>query len=181
MANINWDNLEEQMGSKYKSFAEEGKHTVKCVDVEIKTTSTGSVVEKFIFAEGEDCQYPTADHWISKKNDNFRAYHQKNLLVALGASEANARLAVEKAESKDDFDYAVKAYETAFKSLLKKEPLVEIEVYTARANNGKEYARAEFTNKSVAMPHDNASSNNSNSAASVIDGGEEIDLSEIPF
>lgn len=175
MASINWDNLEEQMGSKYKPYAEDGKYSVKCVDVEIKTTSTGSVVEKFIFEEDEKAQFPTADHWISKKNDNFRAYHQKNLLVALGASEANARLAVEKAEAKDDFDYAVKAYETAFKALLKKEPTVEIEVYT-EPRNGKEYARAEFTDRSVAMPHGNDTKKET--AAST---EEEVDLSDIPF
>lgn len=174
---INWDNLEEQMGSKYKPYAEDGKYSVKCVDVEIKTTSTGSVVEKFIFAEDANVQFPTADHWISKKNDNFRAYHQKNLLVVLGASEANARLAVEKAEAKDDFDYAVKAYEAAFKALLKKEPTVEIEVYT-QAHNGKEYARAEFTDRKVAMPHDDAKKP---AAGSAIDDDEQIDLSDLPF
>lgn len=177
MATIDWDNLEEQMGSKYKPFAEDGKYTVKCVDVDIKETSTGSVVEKFIFEEDANVQFPTADHWISKKNDNFRAYHQKNLLVALGASEANARLAVEKAEAKD-FDYAVKAYETAFKALLKKEPTIEIEVYT-QAHNGKEYARAEFTDRTVAMPHDDAKK--SSGSVTVSDDGEEIDLSSIPF
>ena len=175
MANINWDNLEEQMGSKYKPYAEDGKYSVKCVDVEIKTTSTGSVVEKFIFEEDDKVQFPTADHWISKKNDNFRAYHQKNLLVALGASEANARLAVEKAEAKDDFDYAVKAYETAFKALLKKEPTVEIEVYT-EPRNGKEYARAEFTDRSVAMPHGNDTKKEATASTE-----EEVDLSDIPF
>ncbi len=175
---INWDNLEEEMGSKYKPYAEDGKYTVKCVDVEVKETSTGSVVEKFIFAEDANVQFPTADHWISKKNPNFRAYHQKNLLVVLGASEANARLAVEKAEAKDDFDYAVKAYETAFKALLKKEPTIEIEVYT-QVNNGKEYARAEFTDRKVAMPHDDAKK--PSGSASVVDDGEEVDLSDIPF
>lgn len=175
---INWDNLEEEMGSKYKPFAEDGKYTVKCVDIDIKTTSTGSVVEKFIFEEDANVQFPTADHWISKKNPNFRAYHQKNLLVVLGASESNARLAVEKAEAKDDFDYAVKAYEAAFKALLKKEPTIEIEVYT-QAHNGKEYARAEFTDRKVAMPHDNAQK--PAGAVTVADDGEEVDLSDIPF
>ena len=126
MPNIDWENLQNEMGGKYKDYAPEGKYKVKCIGVEIKEVgSNGSVVEKFQFEEG-DYKYPTADHWISRKNDNFRAWHQKNLLVALGASESNAKLAVEKAEAKD-FDYAVKAYETAFNALLKKEPEVEIE------------------------------------------------------
>ena len=177
---INWDNLEEQMGNKYKSFADDGKYSVKCVDVEFKKTSTGSIAQKFIFEEGKDVQYPTADHWLSKKNDNFRAYHQKNLFVLLGASEANARQVVEKAEEKGDYDYAAKVYEASFKNLLKKNPEVEIEVYRqVNESNGKEYARAEFTDRSVAMPH--GDSKKTGSTASVAEEGEEIDLSDIPF
>ena len=171
MPNIDWENLQNEMGGKYKDYAPEGKYKVKCIGVEIKEVgSNGSVVEKFQFEEG-DYKYPTADHWISRKNDNFRAWHQKNLLVALGASESNAKLAVEKAEAKD-FDYAVKAYETAFNALLKKEPEVEIEVF----QDGK-YSRSEFTDRSVAMPHGETEKKSDN----VIDESEEIDLSEIPF
>lgn len=172
MPNIDWDKIESEMGGKYKDYAPEGTHKVKCIGVEIKEVgSNGSVVEKFQFEEDGKYQYPTADHWISRKNDNFRAYHQKNLLVALGASENNAKLAVEKAEAKD-FDYAVKAYETAFNALLKKAPEVEIEVY----QDGK-YARAEFTDRSVAMPH----GDNNKTSSSDAGEEEEIDLSDIPF
>lgn len=174
MPNIDWDNIESEMGGKYKDYAKNGTYTVKCIGVEIKEVgSNGSVVEKFQFEETNKEKFPTADHWISRKNDNFRAYHQKNLLVALGASEANARLAVEKAEAKD-FDYAVKAYETAFTALLKKKPEVEIEVF----QDGK-YSRAEFTDRSVAMPH--GDSDKGASASETLDDGEEIDLSDIPF
>lgn len=168
MANIDWDDIESKYGKTH--YATEGKYTVKCVDVEVKQVgSKGSVIEKFIFEESDGLKYPTADHWISKNNDNFRAHHQKALMVLLGASEANARLAVEKAEAKD-FDYAVKAYEAAFKALLKKEPEVEIEVFP-----DGDYSSAEFTDRSVAMPHDNAKKSSSS------DNEEEIDLSEIPF
>lgn len=170
MPNIDWENLENEMGGKYKDYAPEGTYKVKCIGVEVKEVgSNGSVVEKFQFEEG-DYQYPTADHWISRKNDNFRIYHQKNLLVALGASESNAKLAVEKAEAKD-FDYAVKAYEAAFKALLAKKPTVEIEVFA----DGK-YSRAEFTDRSVAMPH-----GESESKPATESDDEEIDLSELPF
>lgn len=169
---IDWDSIESEMGGKYKNYADEGKYTVKCIGVEIKEVGTnGSVVEKFQFEETPNEMFPTADHWISRKNDKFRAYHQKNLLVALGASEANARLAVEKAEAKD-FDYAVKAYETAFTALLKKKPEVEIEVF----QDGK-YSRAEFTDRSVAMPH----GDKEEKAESSSSDEEEIDLSDLPF
>lgn len=173
MPNIDWDSIESEMGGKYKDYAKSGTYTVKCIGVEIKEVGTnGSVVEKFQFEETDKEQFPTADHWISRKNDNFRAYHQKNLLVALGASEANAKLAVEKAEAKD-FDYAVKAYEAAFTTLLKKKPEVEIEVY----QDGK-YSRAEFTDRSVAMPHGETEKKADTASAGE---DEEIDLSDIPF
>ena len=172
MPNIDWENLENEMGGKYKDYAPEGTYKVKCIGVEVKEVgSNGSVVEKFQFEEG-DYQYPTADHWISRKNDKFRAYHQKNLLVLLGASEANARTAVEKAEEKD-FDYAVKAYEAALGRLVSKKPEVEIEVY----QDGK-YSRAEFTSRSVAMPHGDS---DKKSDKGVIDEGEEISFDDLPF
>ena len=173
MPNIDWDKIESEMGGQYKDYAPVGTYKVKCIGVEIKEVgSNGSVVEKFQFEEG-DYQYPTADHWISRKNDNFRAYHQKNLLVALGASESNAKAVVEKAEAKD-FDYAVKAYDAAFNTLLKKAPEVEIEVY----QDGK-YSRAEFTDRSVAMPHGENNKKPATTEASSDD--EEIDLTDIPF
>lgn len=168
---VDWDKIESEMGGQYKDYAPEGTYKVKCIGVEIKEVgSNGSVVEKFQFEEGQ-YQYPTADHWISRKNDNFRAWHQKNLLVALGASEANAKAVVEKAEAKD-FDYAVKAYDTAFSTLLKKAPEVEIEVY----QDGK-YSRSEFTDRSVAMPHDGGKKEEK----AVAEESDEIDLSDLPF
>ena len=169
---IDWDKIESEMGGQYKDYAPAGVYKVKCIGVEVKEVgSNGSVVEKFQFEEDDKYQYPTADHWISRKNDNFRAYHQKNLLVALGASESNAKTVVEKAEAKD-FDYAVKAYDAAFNTLLKKAPEVEIEVY----QDGK-YSRAEFTDRSVAMPHD---SSDKKPATDIADD-EEIDLTDLPF
>lgn len=171
---IDWGKLETENSSQYKDYAPDGTYKVKCVDVEVKEVgSNGSVVEKFIFEEDNRYKYPTADHWISKKNDNWRAWHQMNLMKVLGASEENAKTATEKAEAKD-FAFAVKTYEALLKTLLKKNPEVEIEVYT----DGK-YARSEFTDRSVAMPHNDAKKPASDPI--VEDGEEEIDLSEIPF
>ena len=169
MASIDWDDIESKYGGTH--YATEGNYTVKCVDVEIKKVgSNGSIIQKFMFEDNGGIKFPTADHWLGKNNDAFRMHHQKALLVLLGASEANARLAVEKAEAKD-LDYAAKAYETAFKALLKKNPEVEIEVYS-----DGEYYKAEFADRSVAMPHDNVKKANDNA-----EGEEEIDLSDIPF
>lgn len=171
---IDWDAVAEE-SNKYKDYAPDGKHKVKCIDVEIKEVgSNGSIIQKFIFAEDSKYQYPSADHWLSFKNDNFRLWHQKCLLELLGSPEEKAKAAIEKIEDMDSKERKVKGYEAAFKALLKRTPEVEIEVWT----DGK-YARAEFADSSVAMPHDDKKSSD---AASDL-GGEEVDLSmdDLPF
>lgn len=146
MSNINWDALAEENQGNFKQYAADGKYTVKCVGVEIKEVGTnGSVVQKFQFEE-TDVQFPTADHWLSFRNAGWRQWHNKNLMVLLGASEENAKKAVELCESKDGKDSIVKAYEQTYKKLLSKKPEVEIEVFT----DGK-YASADFVSESVRM------------------------------
>lgn len=173
---IDWEDVEKTYGKKYKDYAEEGKYKVKVVDVEVKQVgSNGNYVEKFIFEETDDLKFPTCDHWISKKNDAWRAHNQKNLFVFLGASESNAREAVEKIEAKD-FDEAAKNYEAYFKRLLNKKPEVEIEVYA----DGK-YSRATFTDRSVYnKPKDVAPAVESSSDGISLEA-EELDISDIPF
>lgn len=141
---IDWEDVEKTYGKKYKDWAEEGKYKVKVADVEVKQVgSNGNYVEKFIFEETPDLKFPTCDHWISKKNDAWRVHNQKNLLVFFGASENNAREAVEKIEAKG-FDEAAKTYGASLKKLINKHPEVEIEVYA----DGK-YSRSTFTDRSV--------------------------------
>lgn len=175
MSNIDWDAVAEE-SNKFKDYAPDGKYKVKCVDVEIKEVGTnGSVIQKFIFEEDNKYQYPSADHWLSFKNDNFRLWHQKCLLELLGSPEDKAKAVIEKVEESGDKSKIMKNYEAAFKLLLKKNPEVEIEVWT----DGK-YARAEFTDSSVAMPKDGGKK--VEKAAEGM-GGEEIDLSmeDLPF
>lgn len=172
---INWDNIDKEMGGNFKDFAEDGKYTVECNDIEIKEVgANGSIVMKFKFAE-DDYQYPTADHWLSFKNDNFRQYHNRNLMMVLGATKENAQKAVEICEGKSGKDAIAKAYEQTFKKLLAKSPKVEIEVYT----EGK-YAKAEFLDRSVAMPHGNTETKPEKTEAP-LDDAEEILESDLPF
>lgn len=180
-----WDALESEMGGNFKDFADDGVHKAKCNSVEIKEVGTnGSVIMKFGFEEADDVQYPTADHWLSFKNENFRKYHSRNLMMVLGAPKDAAQKAVDMCESKSGKDAIVKAYEQTFGKLVAKKPEVEIEVYTEHnPNNGKDYARAEFTDRKVAMPHgdDAAKKSSSNPLEGAADASGEIDLSEIPF
>ena len=98
-------------------------------------------------------------------------------MQVLGSTEDTAKKAIEKIEALGDKDKIAKGYETAYKSLLKKNPEIEIEVYL----DGK-YSRAEFTDGRVAMPHDD---NSSQVAADITpeDINDETDLSleDLPF
>ena len=175
---INWDDVQEKVGGNFKNFYADGTYKAKCNGVEIKEVgSNGSVIMKFSFEEDDKGKFPTADHWLSFKNDNWRVWHNKCLMVVLGATEEAAKKAVEMAESKDDKDSIIKGYEACYKKLLAKKPVVEIEVFTE-----DKYARAEFTDRSVAMPHDNEKQEESK-GESIIDQGEPVDLSdaELPF
>ena len=175
----NWEDLDKEMGGNFKNYATDGKYNVKCNGVEIKEVgSNGSVIMKFGFEEG-DVKYPTADHWLSFKNENFRKYHSRNLMMVLGATKDAAQKAVDMCESKSGKDAIVKAYDQTFSKLTSKKPTVEIEVYT---ENG--YARAEFTDRSVAMPHGEEPQKSSTEAPaeeSPLEGAEEIDLGDLPF
>lgn len=178
---IDWKKVEEDAGSKYKNYAKPGVYKVKCVDVEIREVgSNGSVAQEFIFEEDDNYQYPKATHWLSFKNDSWRQWHNRNLMIVLGSSEDTAEKAIDKIEALGDKEKIMKGYETAYKSLLnKKKPLVEIEVFP----DGK-YSRAEFTDDRVAMPHDDAKPATADAdevTPEDIEDGEEIDLSSIPF
>lgn len=174
MATIDWDNIKE---NNFKSYAEDGEYTVKCIGVEFKEVgSNGSIIEKFKFEETNDTVFPTADHWLAKNNDNFRYVHQKNLLVFFGASEANARAAVEKAED-GDLKHAAKLYESYLNNLLAKKPEVKIQVFTeVNENTGKAYSRADFVDRKVRMNREKKAD-----ATATASDDEQIDLSDMPF
>lgn len=180
MASIDWVKAEEEAGGNFKPYMADGIHKAKCDGVEIKEVGqNGSVIMKFHFKETDAGQYPTADHWLSFKNDNWRYVHNARLMQVLGATEDAAKKAVEMAESKSGKDNIVKGYEQVYKKLLQKTPEVEIEVYTE--NN---YARAEFTDKRVAMPHGSEPAKEVK-GDDVLVGAEdvsgEIELESLPF
>lgn len=185
MPTLDWNSIQANAGGEYKNFYADGDYTVKCDGVEIKEVGTnGSVIMKFHFEEGKDGQYPTADHWLSFKNDAWRQWHNKCLMVVLGATDDAAKKAVEMAESKTGKENIIKGYEACYKKLLAKKPEVKIEVYTElNESNGKEYARAEFKDRNVAMPHGDEQKEKKETAEDIITQGEEVDLSDanLPF
>lgn len=177
---INWAEAEEKAGGNFKAFMADGDYKVKCDGVEIKEVGqNGSVIMKFHFEDHENGQFPTADHWLSFKNDSWRYIHNKRLMQLFGATEDAAKKAVEMAESKEGKDSIVKGYDACYKKLLTKKPEVEIEVYTDESG----YARAEFKDRGVAMPHGDAPQKESKGSDDIISQGSEVDLSEVdlPF
>lgn len=172
-----WKALKDEMGGNFKTYAEDGDYKAKCDSIEIKEVGqNGSIIMKFGF-EATDVQFPTADHWLSFKNDNWRKWHNRCLMIVLGASEEAAEKAVDVCEGKSGKENIVKAYEQAYKKLVAKKPEVDIEVYTEN-----DYARAEFKDRSVAMPHGNEPAKE-NKGDDVLAGAEEVDLgdADLPF
>lgn len=181
-----WRALAEEQGPKFKPYAEDGKYKAKVADVEFREVGTnGSIAAEFKFEETDNYQFPKATHWLSFKNDNWRKWHFKCLLETLGVATANAEKAIDACEGKADKDAKVKAYGQTFKKAAARHQEVDIEVFTElNQSNGKEYARAEFVNPAVAMPHDSAPAKTQDvlpEADEVLEDGEAIDLDEIPF
>lgn len=171
---VDWGKVEDNYKG-FRNFAQPGFYTVKCDGVEFKQVGAkGNYVMKFHFTGDNNVEFPTADHFLSKNNDNWRFFHTKNLFIVLGADEATAKKGVEAAEKDGSYDKAVALYERAFEVLLKKTPEVEIEVF----QDGK-YTRSEFRSTLVAMPHE--SNNKPASSDVLVEGEEELDLSDIPF
>lgn len=174
-----WKALKDEMGGNFKTYAEDGDYKVKCDSIEVKEVGqNGSIIMKFGF-EATDVQFPTADHWLTFKEgkDNWRKWHNRCLMIVLGASEEAAEKAVDVCEGKSGKENIVKAYEQAYKKLVAKKPEVDIEVYTEN-----DYARAEFKDRSVNMPHGNEPAKE-NKGDDVLAGAEEVDLSDadLPF
>lgn len=170
-----WDKLK---SSYDKAYATPGKYKVKCVDVDIKEVgNNGSIAQKFFFESDEASNIPEATHWLTFKEgkDGWRKWHNRCLMIVLGSSEENAEKAIDKIEALGSKEKIVEGYTTAYKTLLKKKPTVEVEVYLGDGD----YKRAEFTDSTVAMPHEKAST--SDSADAVMEEDDSIDLSDLPF
>lgn len=145
----NWDELENQYGSKYKDYAPEGEHEAVISEIKIhEVGQKGSIAQDFIFSDSDKYAFPKVTHWLSFKNDGWRKHHNKCLMVLLGATEDQAKKAVDACESKEGKDNIVKAYADTYKRLASKHPKVVIDVW----QDGK-YKVAEFVDSQVRMSH----------------------------
>ena len=179
---IDWDKVEKEQGGK--NYANNGIYKVKVAKLDLHIVGDkGSIAQDFYFAE-DDNKYPKATHWLSTKNVAWRQYHNRNLMMLLGATKEAAQKAVEMCEAKDGNKASlINAYQSTYDKLIAKSPEVEIEVW----QDGK-YSTCDFTNRSVRMSHPGDDKPaKKDSTDDILEGAEEVDLSkeddlgELPF
>lgn len=172
---IDWDKLEEEQDKGFKDYASDGKYKVKVNKVDIKIVGTnGSIAQDFFFEE-TDVKYPKATHWLSTKNVGWRQWHNRNLMMLLGASKEAAQKAVEMCEAKaGNKATLINAYQATYDKLVAKLPEVEIEVW-----QDGDYKRGDFTDRKVRMsrPDDNKPAKKED-ATDILTEAEEVDLSK---
>ena len=110
---------------------------------------------------------------------NFRMHHYKEIMKVLGASEENARKAVEVCEGKANREAIADAYTQTFNKLAQKHPTIKLEVGT-EVNQGKEYARGEFKDQSVHFSNNKKESKPAEVVPTDIPE-DDISLDDIPF
>ena len=182
MAKINWDKIEEENKSDFKPYAENGVYEVKLESVTQKTASTGTIFFEFNFEDDDEFQYPKVSRSLFKdEKKSFRIHHYKEIMRVLGASEENARKAVEVCEGKANREAIADAYTESFNRLAQKHPTIKLEV-SSETNGDKTYSRGEFADPSV---HFSNKKSTKKSDDILPDDGEvsdgEVSLDEIPF
>lgn len=175
---LNWDDMSNEFGSNFKPYADEGIHEATLKDVTMKTTGSGTIFFEFNFEEDDNYQYPKVSRALFRdEKQKFRAYHYKNIMTLLGASEDNARKAVEVCEGKANRDAVADSYVQAFNRLAQKHPKIKLEV-TSEVNGDKTYARGEFADPSVHFSNKKAAPKKSDD---ILPSDDDIDMDSIPF
>ena len=183
MANFDWDELEKSAGGNFAPMAPAGTYTAKVDTIETRDSKTGTHWVDFIFQDGE-YRYPKISRSISFKNQGWRMVHFKRILIELGIAEDKAKLAIEQAEGKKGEANIVAAYSAMLRRAVQKNPEVSIEVFedtVLNPNSGKPYMRADFANPRIGFGRKSKPQAAPAAQASVLDDGEQIDLSDLPF
>jgi len=179
---IDWEANEEENKSNFKPYASDGPYEVKLDSVTQKTAGTGTIFFEFNFEEDEDVQYPKVSRPLFKdEKRSFRIHHYKEIMKVLGASEDNARKAVEVCEGKANREAIADAYTETFNRLAQKHPKVKIEVSRDLGSNGKNYARGEFADPSIHFSNNNKTSKSAEVLPTDGEVADDLDLDSIPF
>lgn len=187
---LNWNTIEAEANTNnYKEYAPSGEHTVKVNEVTKRDNGNGWF--EFTFVEGE-FKYPKLSFaFFSDEKINYRAHYYKEAMKQLGASEDNARKAVEVCEGKSGRENVFKAYVDAFGRLAKKHPELTIEVRDqydrdgnpVRSAQGTIYGESVFARKSGLQFPSNGTPKAEKKSDDPLEGAEEVDLSDdsLPF
>ena len=183
---INWDEAEKN-ASAFSPMAEPGTYTAKVETIDIRETKNAqgntSYWLDFIFVD-DGVKYPKISHPISRKNLNWCAWHFMSILKELGIAEDKAKKAIEMAEGKSGTDNIIAAYHAAFERAVAKNPEVEIEVYEddkINPNSGRPYMRADFKNPRIGFGNRTAKKATPAAGETILDEGEQVDLTDLPF
>lgn len=190
---MDWNKMEKDAGldnvKQFKAFAPNGKHKVKLESVEvIDLENWKSPALRFNWKEDDQYKYPkSVYHWLSLGNPSWRAVHNRNILMALGIEKEKAEQLVEGAEKDSDRAKLVKAYDALYKRIAERgvettiavqdqwqdgKPLV---VTTAK---GTTYTpnESDFDSSLCRMMR-----GHEEKQGSLLDDGDNVNLSEIPF
>lgn len=185
---INWEQAQKDAGGNFARMAEPGTYKVTVSDLEVRESKNAQGATTYWlemqFEENDGIRYPKLSHAISRKNLNWTAYHFMTMLKEFGISEEKAKQAIENCESKKSEKDIISTYQATFERAVSKNPDVEIEVFEddkINPNSGRPYMRADFRNPKLAFGRNNTKKVETVSAASIIEEGEQIDLTDLPF
>lgn len=183
----NWAEIESQYNKgDYKNYALEGEHKTKVSKVELVESSRKKTPGlTFFFADNEEYAFPKfgATHWFStdEKKINWRKYHSRELLRELGLTKEQAEKSVDICEEKEEIGKIMQAYLAIFKKAISKSGEVDVVVFKRKADD--KYPTIDFANGNVRMnrPEEEKEEEEEEKEESILDGAEEMDLSELPF
>ena len=185
---INWEEAEKSAGGNFTPMAEPGTYKAEVGDVSVresKNSQGGTTYWLELEFFDNDRRFPKISHAISRKNINWTAFHFKKMLEEFGVSDEKAKQAIENCESKKSEKDIISTYQATFDRAIAKHPEVEIEVFEddrINPNTGRPYMRADFKNPRLAFGRGNSAKKvEAVSPSSIVEDGEEVDLTSIPF
>lgn len=188
---LNWDEIEaEATENNFKQYAENGEHTASVSAVEYKDNGNGWFEMTF---EDSEVKYPKLSiAFFGDSKVKFRAHYYKEVMKILGATEEQARKAVDTCEGKNSRADIGKTYTDMFSRLAKKHPKIKIEVRDQYDRDGKPvcsaqgtiYGESVFAKDSGLQFKSNGKQRNTSPTDDPLAGAEELaeeDLSDLPF
>lgn len=130
MSSINWEEIENKYSFRQ---VEDGEYTTQVVKAEVADTPSpsGSYAINFELKDLNGVKFPySSTHWISFKNNNWRIYHMKSLLLDMSVDEAKAKKKVEECESAGSNEQIADAYRKMFKACASTSPKTKVKVET---------------------------------------------------